>query len=384
MTTMGPQLRSAASAADLAGPRWITAAELAAGAADAPLLDADAKVHQPLVLVDLDATDGTAPDEVVNRAVDRARACGRLLVGVALRTPSEALLSEQRAQLVHALDLTLVAGHTPPQRPIVGVPDAAADAAALHAAASANPQAAIVLGGLLRATEMLALTAALDAESFAYSTLLGGSEFRRWLDARGPLAAPPAVPEPVLVERVEDSLRLTLNRPQRRNAYGRQLRDALVEALRLAIVDDSVRTVVLCGAGPSFCSGGDLAEFGTTPDLTTAHLIRTRAGAARFLHELADRLEVRVHGSCVGAGIEMAAFAGRVTADPATVFRLPELQMGLVPGAGGTVSIPRRIGRWRTLYLALTGRAIDAPTGLSWGLVDRVDGVDQSGQPANP
>jgi enoyl-CoA hydratase/carnithine racemase len=229
-----------------------------------------------------------------------------------------------------------------------------------------------VLAGLLRWTGPLDVQAALDAESFAYSTLLGGPEFRTWLDRRGPRPPPPhSAAAPVLVERTaEDKLWITLHRPERRNAYGREVRDALVDALELAVLDPSLGRVVLGGAGPAFCSGGDLDEFGTTPDLVTAHLVRTRAGAARLLHRLAARLEARVHGPCVGAGIELPAFAGRLVAAPGTTFRLPEVGMGLIPGAGGTVSLPRRIGRWRTLHLALHGRAVELDTALDWGLVD--------------
>ena len=88
------------------------------------------------------------------------------------------------------------------------------------------------------------------------------------------------------------------------------------------------------------------------------------------MHQLHDRLTVRVHGSCIGAGVELPAFARRVVAAEGTTFRLPEVGMGLIPGAGGTVSLPRRIGRERTLLLALSG--IDLPVGdaLRWGLVD--------------
>lgn len=230
--------------------------------------------------------------------------------------------------------------------------------------------ASTVLAGLLRWSGSLPVPDALDAESFAYSTLLGGPEFGTWLAHRGPRPLPPPAPgTPVLVERVEDELRITLHRPERRNAYGRDVRDALVEALRIAVLDRDV-AVVLAGAGPSFCSGGDLDEFGTTPDPVTAHLVRTRAGAGLPLHHLAERLEVRVHGSCVGAGIELPAFAGHIAAHPDTTFRLPEIGMGLIPGAGGTVSIPRRIGRWRALHMALTGETIDTDTALDWGLID--------------
>jgi enoyl-CoA hydratase/carnithine racemase len=176
----------------------------------------------------------------------------------------------------------------------------------------------------------------------------------------------------VLVRRDGTALRITLNRPERRNAYGRQLRDALTDALRVALFDPSVARVVLDGAGPCFCSGGDLDEFGTTPDPVTAHFVRTRAGAGRLVRDLGARIEARVHGPCTGAGVELAAFAGTVTAAEGTTFRLPETGMGLIPGAGGTVSIPRRVGRWRTLHLALTGRALDTPTALAWGLADRI------------
>jgi enoyl-CoA hydratase/carnithine racemase len=176
----------------------------------------------------------------------------------------------------------------------------------------------------------------------------------------------------VLIERDAGVLRVTLNRPARRNAYSRELRDALVGALTVPVLDPTIGAVVIGGAGPAFCSGGDLDEFGTAPDVATAHFVRTSGGAAGLLHRLAGRTEVRVHGACVGAGIELAAFAGRVVAQPGTTFRLPEVSMGLIPGAGGTVSIPRRVGRWRALYLALSGVALDAATAARWGLVDRV------------
>jgi enoyl-CoA hydratase/carnithine racemase len=253
-------------------------------------------------------------------------------------------------------------------------------ALALRDAALARPQATTVLAGLLRWSGALDVPAALDAESLAYSTLLGGPEFAEWLADRGPRPLPPpATGEPVLLRRQGDDLRVTLNRPERRNAYGRQLRDALVSALQVAVWDDSIVRVVLDGAGPSFCSGGDLDEFGTASDL-----VRTRAGAALPLHRVAGRVEVRLHGACVGAGIELPAYASRIVAAPDTRIRLPEVGMGLIPGAGGTVSIPRRIGRWRTLYLALSGEFIDAGTASSWGLVDAVQPAPEGGTGSAP
>ena len=74
-----------------------------------------------------------------------------------------------------------------------------------------------------------------------------------------------------------------------------------------------------------------------------------------------------------------AAFADRVVARPDTFVALPEVAMGLIPGAGGTVSLPRRIGRQRTAYLALSGRRLDVATAHAWGLVDAVDAREIGG-----
>ena len=175
-----------------------------------------------------------------------------------------------------------------------------------------------------------------------------------------------------MVERDGPRLSITLNRPEVHNAYNAAMRDALCDALAIAVADDSIGEVQMLGAGPSFCSGGDLAEFGTFSDPVSAHLIRTTNSPALLLGCLADRVTAHMHGSCVGSGIELPAFAATVLADPASTFRLPEVAMGLIPGAGGTVSIPRRIGRMRTGWLALSGRPIDAATALAWGLVDRL------------
>ena len=93
---------------------------------------------------------------------------------------------------------------------------------------------------------------------------------------------------------------------------------------------------------------------------------------ARLLAACADRTRAEVHGACVGAGVELPAFAGRVVARGDARFQLPELRMGLVPGAGGTVSVPRRVGRQRAAWLALSGASVDAETALAWGLVDQI------------
>jgi enoyl-CoA hydratase/carnithine racemase len=200
--------------------------------------------------------------------------------------------------------------------------------------------------------------------------LQGGAEFRAWLAGRDAPRPDPDPGERVRVVRHDEATEIVLTRPARHNALDRRLRDALDAALVDALARK--RPVVVLADGPSFCSGGDLDEFGSFPDPASAHLIRMgRSLAARFARD-GDRIVVGLHGSCLGAGIELPAFARHVVAGDDARIGLPELTLGLVPGAGGTVSLPARIGRHRTLRLLLAGDTISAPTARDWGLVDEV------------
>ncbi|BBY58706.1 enoyl-CoA hydratase/isomerase family protein [Mycolicibacterium sarraceniae] len=238
------------------------------------------------------------------------------------------------------------------------------------------PHASAICDDVLRSVDVIGpALPGIVIESLAYSTLQAGPEFARWLAERGP-AASPDIPDPVVTERDGGTLRIRFNRPTRHNAFSTDARALLLEALTVALLDDSVTEVVLGGNGPSFCSGGDLGEFGTFADPASAHLARTRHSPALALDDLTRRLgrqcRAEVHGRVLGSGLEMAAFCGWVSCHSDAVLGLPELTLGLIPGAGGTLSIPRRIGRWRTAYLVLSGQMIDAATALAWGLVDEV------------
>jgi enoyl-CoA hydratase/carnithine racemase len=238
------------------------------------------------------------------------------------------------------------------------------------------PLAAAVCDDVLRSVDPAGpALAGVVTESLAYSTLQSGPEFARWLAERGPARVPEIV-DPVQADRDGNTLRIAFNRPQRHNAFSTDARAALLEALAVAQADPSVDEVVLSGNGPSFCSGGDLAEFGTFSDPASAHLARTRHSPALVLDALTARLgqacRAEVHGQVLGSGLEMAAFCGQVVSRPDAIFGLPELSLGLIPGAGGTVSVTRRIGRWRTAYLVLSGQQLDPETALRWGLIDAI------------
>lgn len=240
-----------------------------------------------------------------------------------------------------------------------------------------TPIASTALVQLLRGAEGRSSEDGLLLESAVYSTLQAGPEFARWRSAHNPAHSGEITrvrdgAPPVIGVREGADLVVRLHRPHVHNALDCAMRDALIELLSLARFDDSIQSVTLMGDGPSYSAGGDLNEFGSFSDVASAHLVRTTAALGPLLMSLGDRLVVRLHGACLGSGIEVPAFASRVVATPDASIGLPELRLGLIPGAGGTWSLPQRIGRHRTAWLALTGRRIDGATAHAWGVVDEL------------
>lgn len=263
------------------------------------------------------------------------------------------------------------AGH-PLAKALDAVIEPPVTAAGLMRQVLAKPNAAAVSVQLLRLLPGMETGAALTAESLAYGLLQGSAEHRAWLDARNP-PADPAAPGQIRLKRDGTLLTISLARRGEGNAICAAMRDALREVFAAAALDPAIERLVLRAEGRSFSLGADLAEFGTTRDPASAHAIRMQTLPAPMIAVCAQRLEVRVHGGCVGAGLEMAAWARRIVAAPDAWFHLPELAMGLLPGAGGCVSLSRRIGRQRTALMLLSGRRIAARTALAWGLVDAIE-----------
>lgn len=236
----------------------------------------------------------------------------------------------------------------------------------------AAPFASMILVQHLRASEMQSSAHALTAESLAYATLQDGPEFTDWNKNTLKSAPLPTAQNDLLTEVAGNILSLTFNRPDTRNAIGTDMRDALCNALNIAILDPSISKVYLTGNGPTFSTGGAVEEFGEVSDPTTAHWIRSLRLPASKILQIQDKLHVHVNGAAIGAGVEIAAFGQSVTASSRAWFQLPELKYGLIPGAGGTVSLPRRIGRQKTGYLAFSMEKIRANTALDWGLIDAI------------
>lgn len=235
----------------------------------------------------------------------------------------------------------------------------------------ARPRTAAVIVQLLRLLPLLPMEEGLVVESMAYALLQGSAEHAAWLAAQPPRAVPPTEGG-IAMERRDEKLVVTLAHPENANAIDRSMRDALAEAFALAALDPTIARVSLRAEGRAFSLGAEISEFGTTTDPATAHAIRRLTLPARNAARIADRLDVHVQGACVGSGLELAAFAQRITATRDAWFHMPELAMGILPGAGGCVSLTRRIGRQRTALLILSGKRLTARQALAWGLVDEI------------
>jgi len=237
---------------------------------------------------------------------------------------------------------------------------------------SLHTQPALVLAHLLRQKAYRNVSQGLVLESLSYGMLQSGSRFKAWLNQRGAISQVLDGKPAVLANRSNESLEIYLNRPERSNAFSSDMRDQLFEFLQIARFDETVTRVKLHGLGKSFCSGGDLAEFGLVDFPPDGHIIRMHRSPALSTHSIADKLEVYLHGVCAGAGIEIPAFASKVFGNESVEIFLPEISMGLIPGAGGTVSLPRRIGPQKTAYLAMSGKRLSLSEALAWGLIDEV------------
>lgn len=167
---------------------------------------------------------------------------------------------------------------------------------------------------------------------------------------------------------------ITLNRPDVLNAVNRQMREELAVLLEWCAADtESVGAVVLAGEGRAFCSGQDLKESsaGSTPPVENLEAKR-RGDFQTTLADLPQPTVAALHGYVLGRGLEIALTCDiRIAADDLQI-GLPEVGLGMIPGAGGTVRLPRLIGAGRALHLLLTTERLDAETAYSWGLVTQV------------
>jgi enoyl-CoA hydratase/carnithine racemase len=183
----------------------------------------------------------------------------------------------------------------------------------------------------------------------------------------------------VRYEKRDTTAWVTLNRPEVLNAYNLQMRDDLFEVFSAIHDDAEVRLLVLNGAGRAFCAGADLTEFGTAPSPTIARRIRFARDVWHALDSLPVPTLAALHGFAFGSGFELALFCDLRIAAEGTRLGFPEARLGMIPAAGGTVTLRRVTGPGPALDLLLTGRRIDAREALRIGAVSFVVPLDRLG-----
>ena len=178
--------------------------------------------------------------------------------------------------------------------------------------------------------------------------------------------------ETLLVSATDGVATITINRPERRNALSNAVRADLIAAVDALKIDDSVRVIVLTGAGDkAFVAGADINEFAQRTPIEQRDVMADR----RIFDEFANCPKptiAAINGFALGGGCELAMSCDiRVAAESAR-FGQPEIKLGLIPGGGGTQRLPRLVGTGNALRLILTGELIDAREAERIGLVDMV------------
>ncbi len=179
--------------------------------------------------------------------------------------------------------------------------------------------------------------------------------------------------ETVLYEKDGGIASVTLNRPRALNAFSVRMRDDLYEILSAIKADDEVRVVLFKGAGDkAFCAGADLKEFLTAPSVVKARRIRAVRDLWRLFLSLSQPLIAILHGYVLGSGMEIALYCDLRIAASNVVFGLPEVELGILPAAGGTQTLPRILGLSGALDMLLTGRRLGSEEAFARGLVNQV------------
>lgn len=174
------------------------------------------------------------------------------------------------------------------------------------------------------------------------------------------------VMDELIVEPQSSWVRLTLNRPQQRNALTTPLLAGLADELERLATNGDCRAALICGAGGNFAAGADLGEMERKTQADGA--ADPRKGHWARIRAFPKPLVAAVDGVCLGGGFELALMADCMVVGATARIGLPETSLGMMPGAGGSQRLITLAGRARALRMVLTGEIIDAVTAEAWGI----------------
>ena len=181
----------------------------------------------------------------------------------------------------------------------------------------------------------------------------------------------------IVFEKEGSVAHLALNRPDRLNAYSVAMRDDFAEALHAVAEDEEISALLITGKGRAFCAGADLSEFGAAPSQVIARNARWQRDVWGQLINLDKPIVVAAHGYCIGSGVEILLLGDLRIAASDTVFAMPEVQLGMIPAAGGSQTLPANVGPSVSLDLLYTGRRFGAAEAMACGIVSRVVEPDE-------
>ncbi len=174
----------------------------------------------------------------------------------------------------------------------------------------------------------------------------------------------------------ETAARITLNRPEKRNALSLELMQELIAALKAASARPETRAIVIDAAGPAFSAGHDLSEMIGRDEAFLDELFATCTQLMETVHELPQPVIAKVHAIATAAGCQLVAACDLAVAAEGARFATPGVKIGLFCSTP-MVPVSRAVGRKRAMQMLLTGEPIDASTALEWGLVNQVVPADQ-------
>jgi enoyl-CoA hydratase len=187
----------------------------------------------------------------------------------------------------------------------------------------------------------------------------------------------PQAYETLLLERRDRVAIVTINRPDKRNALNIKTREEGASVLEELRSDDSVGVVVITGAGDkAFVAGADIAEFSGRTAITQREVMMGRS-LFSAIDTFPKPAIAMINGYCLGGGCELALACDIRIASESASFGQPEINLGIIPGGGGTQRLTRLVGEGKAMELILTGEIIDAKTALAIGLVNQVVPADQ-------
>jgi enoyl-CoA hydratase/carnithine racemase len=177
-------------------------------------------------------------------------------------------------------------------------------------------------------------------------------------------------------DEAQPATRITLNRPEKRNALSLDLMQELIGAVREASKQSHSRVIVIGAAGSAFSAGHDLAEMVGSDESFLNELFATCTVMMETIHELPQPVIARVHGIATAAGCQLVAACDLAVAAEGTRFGTPGVKIGLFCSTP-MVPVSRAVGRKRAMQMLLTGEPIDADTALDWGLINQVVPADE-------